>query len=103
MRLGYSGLAMEVKRALRLEKGTQTKESQMERLGPTDMFVQMRVIEADVCSGDGRGLQRRWLACYGNGVDLEEFVCYGGLRWAGLRGLLDGSMESLAVGCKRTV
>jgi hypothetical protein len=36
---------MEVKRALRLEKGTQTKESQMGRLGPTDMFVQMRVIE----------------------------------------------------------
>jgi len=36
---------MEVKRALRLEKDTQTKEVQMEWLDPADMFVQMRVIE----------------------------------------------------------
>ena len=34
---------MGVKKALRLEKGTQTKESQIERLVPADMFVQMRV------------------------------------------------------------
>ena len=36
---------MEVKRALRLEKDTQTKEVQMEWLDHADMFVQMRVIE----------------------------------------------------------
>jgi len=36
---------MEVKRALRLEKHTQTKEVQMEWLDRADMFVQMRVIE----------------------------------------------------------
>jgi len=29
---------------LRLEKGTQTKDRQMGRFGPADMFVQMRVI-----------------------------------------------------------
>jgi hypothetical protein len=48
MRLGCFGLAMEVKRALRLEKGTQTKESQMGRLDLADMFVQMRVIECKI-------------------------------------------------------
>jgi len=36
---------MEVKRALRLEKDTQTKEVQIEWLDLADMFVQMRVIE----------------------------------------------------------
>jgi len=45
MRLECFGLVMEVKRALRLEKDTQTKEVQMEWLDPADMFVQMRVIE----------------------------------------------------------
>jgi hypothetical protein len=45
MRPGCFGLVMEVKRALRLEKGTQTKDSRMERLDPADLFVQMRVIE----------------------------------------------------------
>jgi hypothetical protein len=48
MRLGCFGLAMEVKLGLRLEKGTQTKENQMGRLGPADMFVQMRVIERKI-------------------------------------------------------
>jgi hypothetical protein len=43
MRLGCFGLPMGVKKALRLEKGTQTKESQMEKSVPADMFVQMRV------------------------------------------------------------
>jgi hypothetical protein len=36
---------MVVKKVSRLEKGTQTKGNQMERLGHADMFVQMRVIE----------------------------------------------------------
>jgi len=36
---------MEVKKDLRLEKGSQIKESPMGRLGPADMFVQMRGIE----------------------------------------------------------
>jgi hypothetical protein len=43
MRLGCFGLAMGVKKVLRLEKGIQTKESLMERLVPADMFVQMKV------------------------------------------------------------
>jgi hypothetical protein len=45
MRLGCTGLAMEVKLVLRLEKGTQTKDRQMAKFGPVDMFVLMRVIE----------------------------------------------------------
>jgi hypothetical protein len=45
MRPGCFGLVMEGKKALRLEKGTQTNESQMERLHPADLFVQIRVIE----------------------------------------------------------
>jgi len=45
MRPGCFGLVMDVKRALRLEKDTQTKEVQMEWLDHADMFVQMRVIE----------------------------------------------------------
>jgi len=47
-RLGYFGLAMEVKKDLRLEKGSQIKERQMGRLGPADMFVQMRGIERKI-------------------------------------------------------
>ena len=47
-RLGCFGLAMEVEKGLRLEKGTQTKESQMERLVHADMFVQMRGIERKI-------------------------------------------------------
>ena len=39
---------MEVKKDLRLEKGSQIKESQMGRLGPGDMFVQMRDIERKI-------------------------------------------------------
>ena len=39
---------MEVKRALRLEKDTQTKEVQMEWLDLADMFVQIRVIEGKI-------------------------------------------------------
>jgi len=42
-KLGCFGLAMEVKKVLRLEKGTQTKENMMERLGHVDLFVRMRV------------------------------------------------------------
>ncbi|KAG2537238.1 hypothetical protein PVAP13_9NG148373 [Panicum virgatum] len=45
MRLGCFGFAMEAKKDLKLEKGTQTKENLMGRLAPADMFVQMRVIE----------------------------------------------------------
>jgi len=41
-RLGCFQLAMEVKKDLRLEKCSQIKESPMGRLGPADMFVQMR-------------------------------------------------------------
>ena len=48
MRLGCFGLAMEVKKDLRLEKGSQIKDSQMGRLGPADMFVQMRGIERKI-------------------------------------------------------
>jgi len=39
---------MEVKKDLRLEKGSQIKESLMGRLGPADMFVQMRGIERKI-------------------------------------------------------
>lgn len=40
---------MEVKKKdLRLEKGSQIKESPMGRLGPADMFVQMRGIEKKI-------------------------------------------------------
>jgi len=39
MRLGCFGSAMVVKKVLRLEKGTQTKENQMERLGHADLFL----------------------------------------------------------------
>ena len=34
---------MVVKKVSRLEKGTQTKENRMERLGRADLFVLMRV------------------------------------------------------------
>jgi hypothetical protein len=44
-RLGCFGLAMVVKKVLRLEKGTQTKGNQMERLGRADIFVRMRVTD----------------------------------------------------------
>jgi hypothetical protein len=36
---------MEIKKALTLEKGIQTKDSRMKMLDPADLFVQMRVIE----------------------------------------------------------
>jgi len=39
---------MEVKKGLKLEKGTQTKENLMGRLAPADMFAQMRVIERKI-------------------------------------------------------
>jgi hypothetical protein len=42
-RLGCFGLAIMVKKVLRLEKGTQTKENQMKKLGHADLFVRMRV------------------------------------------------------------
>jgi hypothetical protein len=45
MRLGYFGITMEVKKALRLGKGTQTKDNHMTKLHHLDMFVEMRVIE----------------------------------------------------------
>ena len=48
MRLGCFGFAMEVKKGLKLEKGTQTKENLMGRLPPADMFVQMRVVERKI-------------------------------------------------------
>ena len=41
-------VAMEIKRVLRLEKGTQTKESRMGRLDPVDLFVQTRVIDCKI-------------------------------------------------------
>jgi hypothetical protein len=44
MRLGCFGSTMVVKKVLRLEKGTQTKEK-MERLGRADLFVRMKVTE----------------------------------------------------------
>jgi hypothetical protein len=47
-RLGCFGLSMEVKKDLRLEKGSQIKESQMGTLGSADMFVQMRAIERKI-------------------------------------------------------
>jgi hypothetical protein len=47
-RLGCFGLVMEVNKDLRLEKDSQTKESQMGRLDPADMFVQMRGIERKI-------------------------------------------------------
>jgi hypothetical protein len=47
-RLGCFGLAMEVKKDLKLEQSTERKESQMGRLGPADMFVQMRVIDCQI-------------------------------------------------------
>jgi hypothetical protein len=42
-RLGCFGLGMEVKKDLKLEQSTETKESQMGRLGLVDMFAQMRL------------------------------------------------------------
>jgi len=36
---------MVVKKVLRLEKDTQTKENQVERLGRADLFVRMRVTD----------------------------------------------------------
>ena len=36
------------KKALRLEKGTQTKENPMKKLDLVDMFVQMKVIECKI-------------------------------------------------------
>ena len=39
---------MGVKKNLRLEKDSQIKESRMGRLGPADMFVQMRDIERKI-------------------------------------------------------
>jgi hypothetical protein len=47
-RLGCFGLAMEVKKDSKLEQSTERKESQMGRLGPADMFVQMRVIDCQI-------------------------------------------------------
>jgi len=43
MRLGCFGLAMVDKKVSRLEKGTQTKENQMERLDRADLSVLMKV------------------------------------------------------------
>jgi hypothetical protein len=48
MSLGCFGLPMEVKKGLRLEKATQTKENLMGKLGPADMFVQKRVTERKI-------------------------------------------------------
>jgi hypothetical protein len=45
---GCFGSAMEVSKDLRLEKDSQTKESQMGWLDPADMFVQMRGIERKI-------------------------------------------------------
>jgi len=45
MRLGCFGLAMVVKKDLRLEKDTQTKENQMEQLRHADLFVPMKVTD----------------------------------------------------------
>jgi len=45
MRLGCFGSTMVVKKVLRLEKDTQTKENQVERLGRADLFVRMRVTD----------------------------------------------------------
>jgi len=39
---------MEVKKGLKLEKGTEMKENLMGMLRPADMFVQMRVIERKI-------------------------------------------------------
>jgi hypothetical protein len=47
-KLGCFGLTIEVKKDLRLEKGSQIKESRMGRLGPAEMFVQMRGIERKI-------------------------------------------------------
>jgi len=47
MKLGCFGLAMEAKKDLRLEKGTQAK-GRMEQLGPADMFAQMRVTDQKI-------------------------------------------------------
>jgi hypothetical protein len=41
---------MEVKKGLRLEKATQTKENLMGRLGPTDIFVQNIVTKRKIKS-----------------------------------------------------
>jgi hypothetical protein len=48
MRRGCFGLPMEVKKGLRLEKATQTKENLTQRLGPANMFVQKRVTEKKI-------------------------------------------------------
>jgi hypothetical protein len=48
MRLRCFGLPMEVKKGLRLENATQTKENLMGKLGPADMFVQKRVTERKI-------------------------------------------------------
>ena len=47
-RFGCFGFAMEVKKGLRLEKGTQTKENFMEKLGHGNVFVQRRVTERKI-------------------------------------------------------
>jgi hypothetical protein len=44
-KLGYFGLAIEVRKVLMSEKGTQTKGNLMEMLGHTDLFVRMRVTD----------------------------------------------------------
>jgi hypothetical protein len=45
MRLGYFGLTMVRKKALRSGKGTQIKGQVMAKLLHADLFVQMRVID----------------------------------------------------------
>jgi hypothetical protein len=44
-KLGYFGLAMEVRKVLMSEKGTQTKGNLMKKLGHADLFVRMRVTD----------------------------------------------------------